>query len=285
MSLVVPFAGGESDALALRHALSLLELEPGDELIVADNTAEGVAGPVLGEAARVIRATAEQSSYHARNRGAEVAGGEWILFLDADCVAAPDILDRYFSEPAPSDCGILAGSIVGVAEQDSLLARYTRSRGFYDGERGLGTNGANEGGAAPTGNLLVRRAAFEAVGGFAVGIRSAGDFDLCWRLQAAGWRLLRRPEAEVAHRHREDFGSFLSMLARYGAGANWINERYPGSSPRWSLVPGVLGSARDIVANLARGEPTEALYRGVDAIGLAAYNYGYGLTNEVEERA
>ena len=168
----------------------------------------------------------------------------------------------------PEDCGLLAGAIDGVPEQRTLLAAYTRSRGFYDGQRGLGSTGKIEGGAAPSGNLLVRRAAFEALGGFAEGIRSAGDFDLCWRAQAAGWRLIRRPRAGVAHRHRDDLASFLSMLARYGAGASWIDDRYPGASPRWKLVPGVLGSARDALLSLARREPREALYRGVDALGL-----------------
>ena len=71
------------------------------------------------------------------------------------------------------------------------------------------------------------------------------------------------------------------MLARYGAGASWIDDRYPGASPRWKLVPGVLGSARDVVVNLARREPREALYRGVDALGLVAYNVGYAGSNEL----
>ena len=281
VSVVVPFRGDENGALELRSTLRQLSLAPGDEAIVADNTDDGLAGPALEGIARVVRATGEASSYHARNAGARLAGGEWLLFLDADCRPGADLIDRYFDEPVPEDCGLLAGTIDGFPEQRTLLADYTRSRGFYDGERGLGATGTSEGGAAPSGNLLVRRMAFEALGGFAEGIRSAGDFDLCWRAQAAGWRLIRRPAAVVAHRHRDDLASFLSMLARYGAGASWIDDRYPGASPRWKLVPGVLGSARDAVVSLVRREPREALYRGVDALGLVAYNVGYSRSNEL----
>ena len=110
---------------------------------------------------------------------------------------------------------------------------------------------AKGGAGAATGNLLVRRAAFEEVGGFADGIRSGGDVDLCWRLQDAGWELERRPEATVEHHHRDDLGSFLAMVARYGAGSRWLNERRPGAAPRWPLATGLLGSARDIAAHLA----------------------------------
>jgi hypothetical protein len=118
------------------------------------------------------------------------------------------------------------------------------------------------------------------VDGFVEGIRSAGDFDLCWRAQGAGWRLLRRPEASVAHAHREDWPSFLAMLARYGAGASWINRRYPGASPRWALLSGLTGSARDVARELLRGQPTEALYRAIDAVGLIAYTVGYSRSND-----
>ena len=279
MSVVVPFRGDREDVARLGAGLGSLELGPGDELIVADNSDEGTAAQLLAGPARVVRATGERSSYHARNAGARLAGNDWVLFVDADCEPRVDLLDRYFSEPVPDDCGLLAGGIVGREEQRSLLARYTRDRRFYDGERGLGVDGTLEGGAAPTGNLLVRRLAFEQLGGFEEGIRSGGDFDFCWRAQAAGWRLLRRPPASVAHRHRENLASFLAMLARYGSGAAWINRRYPGASPRWGLLPGLTGSARDVAVNLARRRPTEALYRAIDALGLVAYTIGYARGN------
>jgi GT2 family glycosyltransferase len=281
VSVVVPFRGDRAAAARTRDALARLTLAAGDQVILADNSDHGVAAEILGGRGRVVAADGERSSYHARNCGAAVAEADWILFIDADCEPVADLLDRYFSRPVPADCGLIAGGIVGAAERSSLLARYTDDRLFYDGERGgPGANGADEGGAAPTGNLLVRRTAFESIGGFAAGIRSAGDFDLCWRAQAAGWRLLRRPDAGVAHHHRDDLVSFLAMIARYGAGASWINRRYPGASPRWELIPGLTGSARDIAANLLGGRPTEALYRAIDAVGLVAYTIGYARSND-----
>lgn len=279
VSVVVPFLGGEAEALQLARQLRALDRRADDELIVADNTLDGVAGPALGGMGTVIRATGERSSYHARNAGARRAGRQWILFLDADCAPSADLLERYF-DPAPgAEAGIVAGSVCDHPEHESLLARYASSRNLYAGRDGLE---ASDRDYAPTGNLLVRREAFERAGGFAEGIRSAGDVDLCWRLQRLGWRLERRPAATAAHRHREDLGSFLSMLARYGAGSSWLNRRYPGTSPRWPLSPYELGrSALDAIRHAARGRRDEAAFRLVDALGLVAHNVGYRRSNEV----
>jgi GT2 family glycosyltransferase len=282
VSVIVPFRGDERAAAALRSALNPLDVRPGDELIVADNSDESVAGPPLGEAVRVLRATAERSSYHARNVGARAARGEWLLFLDADCVPQPDLIDAYFRRPIPSDCALLGGQISGDPSQLGLLPRYARARNYLSQTDGLH---GKAGVAAATANLLVRRSAFEAAGGFAEGIRSGGDVDLCWRLREAGWTLEYRPEAGVVHRHRESLRGFLGQVARYAAGARWLDDRHPGTSPRWPLVPGLLGSARDVATNTARGRFDEAVYRAIDGIGLVAHNVGYGQSNEAERAA
>jgi cellulose synthase/poly-beta-1,6-N-acetylglucosamine synthase-like glycosyltransferase len=276
VSVVVPFLGDADDAQRLRANLLTLSLGPEDELVVADNTAGGVAREIAGGQIRVVLASAERSSYHARNAGAREATGEWLLFMDADCTPIPDLLDEYFRAPVPSGCGALAGGIAGDPGQGSFIARYTRDRKFFDQTEGL--HGQRQNGAA-TGNLMVRRTAFDSIGGFCEGIRSAGDVDLSWRLQGAGWTLEYRPTALVAHRHREGLASLLGAIARYGAGASWLNERYPGAAPRWPLVPGLRGTAVDMVKLTARGRFEPALYRGVDGLGLVAHNIGYVSSN------
>lgn len=277
VSVVVPLRGDEAYARRTREALELLELGPGDELIVADNTDAGVAVAVLGAIAQVVRASEQRSSYFARNAGATSAANDWLLFTDADCVPRSDLIDRFFVEAIDERCGAVAGGIVGVVEQDSLLARYARDRHFLDQAEGMhGSAGV----AAATGNLLVRRATFDQLGGFADGIRSAGDVDFCWRMHEAGWTLGQRPQALVEHHHREDLVSFLAMIARYGAGSRWLNERHPGVAPRWPLVHGLAGTVRDVAGHLIRGRLEPAAFRALDGLGLVAHNLGYRASNE-----
>jgi GT2 family glycosyltransferase len=278
VAVIVPFRGDAEAARGLLGALSALWLGSDDELIVADNSGEGVVERVAPAGARVVRAALERSSYHARNAGAAAAAPEveWLLFIDADCVPDPGLVDAYFASPIPPRCALVGGEILPDESQGALLARYARSRNFLSQTEGLH---GKAGVAAATANLLVRRRAFDRVGGFAEGIRSGGDIDLCWRLCDAGWTLAYRPRARVVHRHRETLAGFLGQIARYGAGARWLNRRHPGSSPRWPLVPGLVGSARDVVANVARGRIDEATYRAIDGLGLIAHNIGYGLSN------
>lgn len=290
VSVVIPFGGDRLGARRLMAAITALELREGDQVVVVDNSEneaamqvwrDGREGVIGGTGLQVVPATAERSSYHARNAGAAATRSGWLLFMDADCEPAPGLLEAYLAQPIPSRCGAVAGQILGDPEQRSLAARYARSRHLFDHARGLIRP---EHGGAAAGNLLVRRTAFARVGGFTEGIRSGGDLDLCRRLRLAGWGLEFRPEALVHHRHRETLSSLLGAIARYGAGARWLNRRYPGSSPRWPLGRGLGGATRDAAWAAARGRWQHAVYRGIDGLGLIAHNLGYLSGNAVRRR-
>lgn len=284
MSVVVPFGGGPTGAL--RAALERIDIGPGDDLIVADNSPKGVR-PHLGLAgdgaagltglARVVPATGERSSYHARNVGAAAGSEEWILFIDADCMPEPGLLDAYFAEPVPDRVGAVAGEIMGDPTQRSLAARYARDRKVLSQTDGLYGRGRT---VAATGNLMVRRGAFEGLGGFVEGIRSGGDVDFCLRLQKAGWGLEFRPDALVVHRHRDGVPALLGTFARYGAGSSWLRSRYPGIGGRWPLSPRELVRVGTDAARLTlRGDREQAAFRLIDGLGLVAHNVGYRTPN------
>jgi len=269
----VPFRGDEEAAARLDASLGRLYLREGDEVIVADNS-DLLAVPTNGRT-RVVRAVGERSSYHARNAGSAVAAGDCLLFVDADCVPDPGLIEAYFTSKPDADVGALAGAVVSDPGQDAFLARYAADRNFLDQDDGLHTAGDS----AATANLMVRRTAFDAVGGFEEGIRSGGDVDLCRRLLASGWRIERRPTAAVTHLHRESLSDLLTSIARYGAGARWLNERYPGTAPRWPLVHGLVLCARDITVDLVHLRLERAAFRGVDALGMFAHVIGYSRSN------
>ena len=291
--MIVPFRGDAEAAERLSRSLAALRVELGDERIVVDNSDRGAFPETAG--IQMVRAIRERSSYYARNAGAATAGsregkktpigrgkpcpreGEerWLLFTDADCVPVPWLIDAYFSRPVADDVGALAGAVLSDPDQRHFLARYATDRGFLDQEVGVHT--AED--AAATANLAIRKSAFDGSGGFTEGIRSGGDVDLCRRLMEAGWRIERRPEAVVTHLHRESLADLLRTIARYAAGARWLNARYPGSAPAWPLASGLVHCGRDIATNLAGRRFEEAAFRGVDALGMFAHTLGYRRSN------
>ncbi len=251
VSVVMPFAGDEYAASAAVDTLLALDLRVGDELILADNS--GLAAPRGGVA--VIQALGERSPAHARNAGAARAHGEWILFLDADCRAPRWLLDAYFRAPVADDVGALAGEVVPLPEGDTLVSRYGQSRSFLSQQAHLNHPYRPRAVAA---NLLVRRAAFEQVGGFYEGVRAAEDTDFSWRLQQAGWRLELRRGAVVEHRYRATLGELRRQWRGYAAGRAWLARRYDGFEPQ----PAVRRAFGRVVARSRHSAVLEPLLRG-----------------------
>jgi Glycosyl transferase family group 2 len=270
VDVVIPVAG---DAVAVGDVVSRargLTLIDGDTITVVDNRGTGLLEP------EVLVADGVHSSYFARNAGARRGSAPWILFLDADVHAPPDLLDRLFADEPGARTAILAGAIVDepggphappavrYAELNSSMSQeVTLDRGRWA--------------YAQTANCAVRREAFEAVGGFCENVRSGGDADLCWRLAAAGWELERRPGAAIVHRNRATIAAMLAQLFRHGTGAGWLARRHPGAMPRsrwpglawWSVRRAAAG-----IAALARRDRDGAICGLLDGPAVWAFQLG-----------
>jgi hypothetical protein len=224
----MPFAGSRADAERALDALLELDIGPEDELILSDNSGTAAArGGVL-----VVLAAAERSPSHARNVGAEHASGDWLLFLDADCHARPGLIDTYFAEPIGAHVGALAGEVIPSGEGITLAARYGAARSFLGQGAHLSHSYLPRAVAA---NLLVRRVAFEQIGGFYERVRAAEDTDFSWRLQRAGWTLDPRPRARVEHQYRTSMHALRRQWRGYAAGRAWLGRRYEGFEPEPAL--------------------------------------------------
>ena len=220
----MPFAGSPADAERALDALLELDAGPDDELILADNS-----GTVPErEGVLVVFAVSERSPSHARNVGAEHATRDWVLFLDADCRAEPGLIARYFDQPIAPDVGALAGDVVASTDSASLAARYGAARNFLGQSAHLSHPYLPR---AVSANLLVRRAAFEQVGGFFERVRAAEDTDFSWRLQRAGWMLEGRPRARVEHEYRTTVDALRRQWRGYAAGRAWLGRRYEDFDP------------------------------------------------------
>lgn len=279
--VVVPFRGPIEELEDLRARLGRLKLREGDSVVVVDNTPGRDTAPA-GDVP-VIHASDRQTPSYARNRGVERGRAPWLVFVDADVVPVPDLLDRYFESPPGDGTALLAGGISdeAVPPDGPAAARYAYLRGFMSQDDTL-----REGrwGFPKTANLACRRAAFEAVGGFRDDIRAGEDADLTYRLKAAGWALERREAAVGVHRNRTTVRAFFRQKLSHGSGMGWVQRQYPGASiPR--RLPGLLWwamrhAARRLARSLRTRDRDEALWALLEPLELVAHELGRWLPNE-----
>ena len=133
-----------------------------------------------------------------------------------------------------------------------------------------------------TANAAVRRAAFEAVGGFPTDIRSGGDALLSFRIRDAGWGREPRHGAIVRHPPRSRLKPMLRVYLRYGSGAQWLSERYPTFSPPvplWRLLRSLALTPVLVPLRRVRSGPDAALVRALDPLVALAFELGRFLPN------
>jgi GT2 family glycosyltransferase len=273
--------------------LRALHTHPDDELILADNSGTAQDAP---QGITVVRAAGEASASHSRNVGAATVKNDWILFLDSDVVAPPDLLEQFFSEPIDERAGAVTGDIAGIPDTRTLAARYGTARNFL-GQRSHVNNPVRP--RASSANLLVRRAAFEQVGGYTEGIWAAEDTDFTWRLQAAGWTLGFNEHAVVQHAYRTSLRELGRQWRGYAAGAHWLSEHYPDFKPdpglnrgvrlalkRFGIGPGVAfradGRSSESSAQLSRSDRLQFLF--VQVYLAVEEQIGLRMSNEVKPR-
>jgi hypothetical protein len=277
--VVVPFAGSDAALEDLVRRMSAIERGEADTLTIVDNRPDA-----RERSGVVIAAPLQQSSYHARNRGAARGSAPWILFLDADVDPPADLLHRYFETEPGENIGVLAGGI----RDAPLSGKPTRAERYAVSAEQMSQDNTLRAGPwayAQTANAAVRRRAFAEVGGFTEGIRSGGDADLCFRLRVAGWELAARPDACVIHHNRATTRAFLRQKVRHGAGAAWLDELYPGAFPPRDKRFWLERLAREIkmaAPMVARGESDRAADLLFPTITVWAFELGRLLSNEVD---
>ena len=162
---------------------------------------------------------AENSGYAwNRNFGAGKASAPLLAFIDDDCVAHPDWLEKLL-ESARANPGALIGGRVenmnptnAVSCAGQVITDAVDRRFNPPGEPAT---------FFPSLNLLAPRDRFLEISGFnrTFGRLAAEDREFSDRCLAEGFEMFAQPEAVVIHEHRTDFKGIARQYFNYGKGA------------------------------------------------------------------
>ncbi|MGH9136836.1 MAG: glycosyltransferase family 2 protein [Acidimicrobiales bacterium] len=258
------------------------------EVVLADNgSTDGVPEREAVRAEVRLLPTGGNVGYGAAaNLGARDADAEWLLVVNPDVVFGPGCLDELLraSQRWPQ-----AGAL-GPAIRTTEGALYPSARSLPSIREGAGhalfgwiwpsnpwtsayrreRDNPREG---PTGwlsgsCLLVRRAAFEAVGGFDPAyFMYFEDLDLCERLGEARWQSVYVPSALVLHTggHATQREPLRNVAEHHRSAYRYLSRRYAGW--RWAPLRIAIGAglaARYLLARVLRrvregAEPARSL--------------------------
>lgn len=219
----------------------------GVEVVVVDNgSTDGTWDMLTGHYRGRIRALREPDGTiaEARNRGAAVVTADVIAFVDADCVVAPDYF--FAADRALTESGAAAtGSRYALPATPDWIERAWNDLHPATGSGCVAyLNG---------GNLIVRRQAFEQVGGFEARLTTGEDAEFGQRLNAAGLKVYQDPRIRSVHLgNPKDLASFFRQQRWHGLGMFGTARRGLDKPVVMTLAHAALNVAAVVAALLSK---------------------------------
>jgi mycofactocin system glycosyltransferase len=235
VSIIVPVYNRADEIGACIESLLNLDYPPSKReiIVVDDGSRDHTAAVVRQYDVRLLVMPHNSGQSAARNRGVQSATGEIVAFIDSDCTAHPQWLRNLLPYFNDSRIALVGGRVDGLNRQTWLDRYETTHSALNMGSKIRLGAGPHSDFYVPTCNMLVRRQAFESVGGLDERLRVGEDVDLCWRLKANRYRGLYVPVGPVRHRHRNRFWSNFKRRYDYGTSEAMLYARHPSVTKRF----------------------------------------------------
>jgi glycosyltransferase involved in cell wall biosynthesis len=230
-----------------RDSLEVIVVDDGSR----DGTAEMVERQLEATGVRhgVLRRASTGGPAAARNDGWRRAAGEWVQFLDADDLLAPDkiAIQMRGALAATSDVAVVVSAWRSLVERHGEWVPNGATVDPQIGEDPL-LSVLRADNFIATGSQLFRREWLDAIGGYDARHRLVEDVNLLIRLVASGGRVLRVPAGAPLFWYRRRSGSLSSSDARAFVDARVRNAR--AVEEHWRRTDGLTPGRRQFLADL-----------------------------------
>ncbi len=207
ISVIIPVFNGALSLARCLQALKHSTLQPRECIVVDDGSTDDSAAVARQAGASLIRTPHRMGPAAARNRGAALAKGGLIVFIDSDVCVHPDTLRRIHSRFAgDTTLDALIGSYDDEPDSPGLVSQYKNLLHHF-----VHQHSHKNASTFWTGCGAIRREIFLRMGGFdECYVRPCiEDIALGHRLRRAGYRIELDSTIQVKHLKRWSLASWL----------------------------------------------------------------------------
>jgi lipopolysaccharide/colanic/teichoic acid biosynthesis glycosyltransferase/glycosyltransferase involved in cell wall biosynthesis len=246
LSIIVPAHNAEQTMARCLKALACQTIpQAAYEVIVVDDGSTDRTAEIACQYGARLAQRPNAGPAAARNRGAEVARGEILLFTDADCAPAPDWIER-MTEPF-RDSEIAGTKGVYRTRQNELVARFVQLE-YEDKYARMRHQDRID--FVDSYSAAYRRETFLANGGFdpLFPTASVEDQEFSFRLARKGYRLVFVPQAAVYHLHDTTLRQYWQRKFGIGYWKALLLRWHPDRAIRDSHTPQILKAQIGLIA-------------------------------------
>jgi GT2 family glycosyltransferase/DNA-binding beta-propeller fold protein YncE len=199
---------------------------PDYEVVLVNDGSRDRTGEIASsyDGVRVIE-TPNRGLSAARNTGLAAANGSIVAYTDADTRADRHWL-AHLVQPFLGSLDVVGSGGPNVVPADDPMIAQCVGRAPGGPTHVLLEDRVAE--HVPGCNMAFRRDALLSIGGFnPIFLRAGDDVDVCWRLQARGWKIGFAAAAHVWHHHRASTRAYWRQQVGYGEGETWLMAQHP----------------------------------------------------------
>ncbi|MCI0513012.1 glycosyltransferase [candidate division KSB1 bacterium] len=214
VSIIIPSYNSEKTIVRTLKAL-IYQDYPGEYEIILVDSSDDLTPTIVREqfpTVQLIHVPHQIDPGAARNQGIAIARGELLVFIDADCVATSDWLQRHVTAHA-ADYAAVGGAVVNSAYSQNAVGwagYFCEFREFIPEQPAATVK------HIPTCNISYKKEIFKKLGGFQGQYYPQEDLVFNHQLVQQNLKIFFDPAIQIFHTQRTDLKNFLRHQQRIG---------------------------------------------------------------------
>lgn len=211
-SVIIPAYNEQGWLPATLDALqkAMMAVNACGEIIVVDNNSQDRTTEIARERGVIVVFEPVNQISRARNAGAKVAKGRYLIFLDADTIISGNLLQKALSNLSSATCSGGGAKVIYEGDIPTIVRGVTGLWNFFSDKFGMAAGCF----------IYCLKEAFEAVGGFSQNVYASEEIWFSWKLRTWGkprhmdFRIISSPPLLTSSRKLKWF-SLLQILGMF----------------------------------------------------------------------